>query len=50
MNQISELIKHEKAMRAIRRKQIKVMYMCIQTFNVARIVIAIGVVFLILFK
>ena len=46
---IEELIKHEDAMRQIRKQQIEGMYICIQAFNVARIFIAVLVIVLIIF-
>ena len=45
----AELIKNENIMRQIRKQQIEGMYICIQAFNVARILVAVLVIVLIIF-
>jgi len=47
--QKTELIEKEKAFQLIRKKQINGMYLCIQTFNIGRIVVLIGLIILIIF-
>ena len=47
--QKTDLIKNEKAFQLIREQQIKGMYLCIQTFNISRIVVLIGLIILIIF-